>query len=130
MVVTVCIASGNTIEAPFVPSRLVASDKLAHLAVFGLIATLIYRALPPRQGANARSFIATGVVICFGISDELHQSFTPGRMADVYDLVADALGAILAICAYRWLHPYRKALEWRLLPARRQERNQANRRQP
>ncbi|MCK5831984.1 MAG: VanZ family protein [Methylococcales bacterium] len=34
----------------------------------------------------------------YGLSDEWHQSFVPGRDADVMDWVADTLGALIALC--------------------------------
>lgn len=159
VVATVCIASANTVEAPFMPPTLIPKDKAAHLVVFGLIATLIYRALPqysstgkasgangdkasgandnntagsngdsiPRANgirailaasANLRCLLAIGITAAFGIGDEIHQSFNPARTFDWYDFAADASGAIIAVCAYRWLHCYRRVLEWRLLPRR------------
>jgi VanZ family protein len=38
----------------------------------------------------------------YGVSDELHQAFVPGRHADLWDVVKDALGAVLGALAYRW----------------------------
>ena len=38
----------------------------------------------------------------YGISDELHQLFVPGRNADVYDAVSDAAGALIVITVL-WL---------------------------
>jgi len=34
--------------------------------------------------------------IAYGISDEIHQSFVPSRMAEVADAVADAVGVALS----------------------------------
>jgi VanZ family protein len=34
--------------------------------------------------------------VAYGVTDEWHQSFVPGRSADAIDLVADAVGAGLA----------------------------------
>lgn len=113
VVLTVFIASGNAIEAPFVPKILFAPDKIAHLAVFGLIATLLYRALPAHLSANRRSLIAIASIALFGLFDEIRQSFTPARTFDWYDFVADAVGALIATLCYRWLTPYQQLLEWR-----------------
>ena len=33
--------------------------------------------------------------VVFGISDEIHQWFVPNRQADIWDLLADTLGATL-----------------------------------
>jgi VanZ family protein len=38
-------------------------------------------------------------VVAFGISDEWHQSFVPGRSADVLDVLADAAGGALGVAA-------------------------------
>ena len=50
-----------------------------------------------------RSAVTFGVVLltivcatAYGISDEFHQWFVPGRTADVHDVMADAIGATLA----------------------------------
>lgn len=113
----VCAASSTQVSAPFVPSTdLLQADKIGHIAVFGLIATLLYRALPQRWSANKRSLLTVGIVILFGLADEIHQSFTPGRDADGYDLLADTCGALLAVAAYRWFHLYRRILEWQIFP--------------
>ena len=42
------------------------------------------------------------VTVAFGVSDEIHQSFVPGRDADVLDVVADALGAAVGAAGYAW----------------------------
>ncbi len=43
------------------------------------------------------------LAVAFGVTDEVHQSFVPGRNADLMDLVADALGASLgAVVAALW----------------------------
>jgi hypothetical protein len=82
-------------------------DKVAHFALFGLLATLVARnGFPPH-----RAWVAVLLVSLFGLTDEWHQSFTPGRMVEVADWVADTLGAIMAVALYvRWPH-YRALLE-------------------
>ena len=36
----------------------------------------------------------------YGLSDEWHQYYVPGRMSDVADWVADTLGAVLLLSGY------------------------------
>ena len=43
----------------------------------------------------------------YGVSDEFHQSFIDGRHADVWDWVADTLGALLAISLITWNRGYK-----------------------
>lgn len=35
----------------------------------------------------------------YGVSDEYHQLFVPGRTFDVLDMVADAIGSVAGACA-------------------------------
>ncbi len=69
-------------------------DKLLHAVGYAGIGLLALRAfhggfVPPRA---APTFYAALVVIAWGISDEFHQSFVPGRDASGWDVLADAVG--------------------------------------
>lgn len=79
--------------------ELVDFDKVAHFSLFGLLASLVVRTgFSPR-----RAWLAVVLVSLFGITDEWHQSFTPGRAVEFADWVADTLGAIVAVTLYvRW----------------------------
>ena len=76
------------------------SDKSLHaLAYFGL-AVLAFRAIAGRLPARVTWGAAAAVLaisIGYGITDELHQLYVPGRSADVADLYADAIGASLGL---------------------------------
>jgi VanZ family protein len=86
-------------------------DKIAHFSVFGLLASLIFRA----PGFCRKWAIAAVVLVSlFGMSDEFHQSFTPGRSVEFDDWLADTLGACLAVTLYVNWTDYRRLLEWRL----------------
>ncbi len=82
-------------------------DKLAHFAVYGMLATLTCRL---GNGWRA-AWLALAMTSLFGATDEVHQSFVPGRMASMADWVADTLGALLAVGLYRGWTPYRRLLE-------------------
>ena len=75
-------------------------DKLIHAVVYGGLALLLWRALcmgPPRLGRRGAAVVAILGATLFGISDEWHQSFVPGRQASVLDAVADLIGAAAAV---------------------------------
>jgi VanZ family protein len=85
---------------PAPPGRL--TDKQAHAIAYGLLAGLICRALSGARltGVTAgRALAAVLLATAYGVTDEWHQSFVPGRESDVADLYADALGAALAAVA-------------------------------
>jgi VanZ family protein len=50
------------------------------------------------MGLTARAaLLAWLIATAYGVTDELHQRYVPHRTADVADLVADALGAAVAV---------------------------------
>ena len=82
-------------------------DKVAHFSIYGLLATLTVRAGRGRWAP----WVALAAVSLFGVIDEWHQSFVPGRSCDAADWVADTLGAALAIALYTRWGWYRMRLE-------------------
>lgn len=79
-------------------SALPGIDKIAHMAVYGLLAATLIRAFSyrPRQAWSGRVVTMT-IVWCllYGITDEFHQSFIPGRSVSGLDVLADTAGALL-----------------------------------
>jgi VanZ family protein len=75
-----------------------------HAGAFGVLALLSAWALT-RGSLRAATWpvllAACLVAILYGATDEFHQSFVPGRDADVFDLFADAGGAFAAAGAIR-----------------------------
>lgn len=79
--------------------RLKMSDKLVHALAFGGLALLICRALRLQKPAWSQPTVAVlGVLatVAYGCFDEGHQSFVSGRRAELADVVADGVGALLA----------------------------------
>lgn len=78
-------------------------DKIIHCFEYGLFYLLAFRAVnrPPIGLSHKAAYaLAFGLTVVYGASDEFHQSFVPGRDADVLDLAADTCGAILAAAGY------------------------------
>lgn len=76
--------------------RLGDSDKVLHFAAYaGLGGLLAYGGAPAALGPLP--LIAIGSM--YGASDEVHQSFVPGRTPDLLDWVADTLGVIAGVLA-------------------------------
>lgn len=65
-------------------------DKLYHAGNFGVLAGLLYL-------ATGRAWLAVLLASAYGVSDELHQAYVPGRSADVLDWLADTTGATFAV---------------------------------
>jgi VanZ family protein len=72
--------------------------KLAHMAEFGLLWWLWWRAL----GRSDRAvWAAAAIAIAYAITDELHQSTVEGRVGSPVDVLIDAAGVAVAIAAVR-----------------------------
>ena len=74
-------------------------DKLLHTFGYAGIGILALRAF---HGGFVRpqlkpTLYAALTVIAWGMSDEYHQSFVPGRDASVWDVLADAVGFTLGV---------------------------------
>jgi len=81
------------------------ADKLAHLTVYALLCFALIYAFTAQYRRSARGLVAgVSLLIClfYGISDEFHQSFVPGRDPSVSDVAADFLGALLACILWSW----------------------------
>lgn len=96
-------------------------DKVEHTLVYGLLATLIVR----NGFLPGRGWLAVMIVSLFGITDEWHQSFTPGRSSEFADWLADTGGATLAVTLYACWGWYRRLLEYSVIPAKFQARTGA-----
>jgi VanZ family protein len=75
------------------------SDKVIHGAAFFGMALLAIGTARTRWRTQSLGWqLAFGIVFTslFGISDEIHQHFTPGRSPDPYDVLADTIGACIA----------------------------------
>ena len=76
-------------------------DKFLHACAFGSLAfTLSYWFSTDKWLGEPLKYctIVCCIVACYGISDEIHQIFVPGRDASLYDWFADCTGAVLAVC--------------------------------
>ena len=76
-------------------------DKLLHCLLYTALGLAAFFALP-RRWRQSHPFLASGAVVlfclCYGLTDEFHQSFIPGRDSSMADVGADTLGGCLAAC--------------------------------
>ena len=74
------------------------SDKIVHICLFfwvGLTAGFAW------HGLNVKSI---GLALCFGFLDEYHQSFVPGRNAELLDILADTVGVLIGASLFAVLN--------------------------
>jgi VanZ family protein len=74
------------------------SDKSGHSIGYAMLGGSLLRALAGgrlRGVTWMRGLIAIVLATTYGVSDEFHQLFVPGRSADRYDVLADCVGATM-----------------------------------
>ncbi len=90
-------------QVPALPSGF--TDKDGHGLLYAGLAVLVLRAASGAtwDGVSLRAAAAAvAFAAVYGITDEFHQWFVPGRTADVNDWVADCTGAATGV-AVVWL---------------------------
>ena len=73
--------------------------KLAHLFVYAVLARLLARALTGSTCWSWKKIFlgSLALSILYACSDEYHQTFVPGRVGCLHDVLIDALAAWLAL---------------------------------
>jgi VanZ family protein len=89
------LSSFSSLPAP--PSGF--TDKHEHFFFYGILGALTLRALAKGawRGVTFAAVVgAVAISAAYGVSDEFHQGFVPGRDYEVLDMVADGVGASAA----------------------------------
>lgn len=93
---------GSSLHLPPFPGM----DKMCHLAIYGLLALTVVWWLGvgtgQGEGAHLAPVALKTVLFClvYGLTDEFHQSFIPGRSVSALDLLADTGGAIVVVAIW------------------------------
>ena len=90
----------------FDPPDFFSSDKIYHLIEYAVLGILAARVVEEYQlPQRPREKVIAVLLFCFlyGLSDEIHQWFVPGRFAAAGDVLADSLGGLLGGLVYfKW----------------------------
>jgi len=81
-------------------------DKFLHFLVFGILAFLMARSFKKSKFKFLNKYYHILAIVftgLYGIIDEYHQYFVPGRFSTVGDWLADLLGAIVFITIFYYL---------------------------
>jgi len=87
-------------DVPAAPGGL--SDKDLHFLLYGGLAIVSVRALARGQWRLISFFVAIGataIASAYGVFDEFHQTWVPGRTFEIADMIVDTLGALVASAA-------------------------------
>jgi len=87
------------------PTLFSGQDKVLHAAVYALLGLLLLAAQPRQAQGYSWQQVGISALIAslYGLSDEIHQYFVPGRSNEILDWVADTVGALIAASLLAWL---------------------------
>jgi len=81
------------------------ADKAAHALIYGGLAATVWYGLKQSNEIVKRGLLL-GMPLLFalmyGLSDEYHQLYVPGRAFDWLDWLADGVGALMAVLALNY----------------------------
>jgi hypothetical protein len=109
ILVALLIFTGSSIPGQSFPSwDIFKFDKVIHFGLFFVFCFFTHRAVmfQDRFPFLAKHHLAASILltILYGVIDEGHQAFVPGRTPDVLDLLADSAGAgACAVIIWLWL---------------------------
>ena len=82
-------------------------DLIMHAIAYGALGFFVARALyhQNRYGRLRKNLLLFTFLIgtIYGISDEIHQYFVPGRITDMLDVLADSAGTLIGFFVFKFL---------------------------
>jgi VanZ family protein len=94
MALIFCVSHQSRVRLPG-PS-IPAKDKIIHATVYAVLGFLWIFPLSSLK-VSYLFWIAWGITTLFGISDEFHQKYIPGRTFEVADMLANSVGAFFGV---------------------------------
>lgn len=100
MAANIWLSHQSHLAGPSIPG----ADKAEHLVEYGIFAFLLARAWFPllrHRSPGERMVLLVVACLLWGVGDEIHQSFVPGRSAEALDVLADTTGGLLVAMLMR-----------------------------
>jgi len=82
-------------------------DKIFHIVEFFILSIFIFRLLEFYQ-VKHRYIITIIISTMYGVTDEIHQLFVPGKYYSILDIVANFLGSTVILMYHRFTFKQKK----------------------
>jgi len=104
VLVAVAIFIGSSIPGSLSPAHPEFLNVIGHFSEYFLLAALITVATnAPQRKLWIAALIGIAIASLYGVSDEFHQLFVPGRTSDQMDWVTDTVGALFGAATAVWV---------------------------
>ncbi|MFH0739191.1 MAG: VanZ family protein [Candidatus Omnitrophota bacterium] len=105
IIYAIIIFSISSIPGKAIPPIFKYQDVVFHFVEYAFLSVLLNRALKAVfiPDVKIRRFCWVFILcLLYALGDELHQLFVPHRVASLYDIATDGLGALVADIIYLW----------------------------
>jgi len=93
----------STIPGSGLPPHPAFTNNIAHFCLYLVLGVLLTLTLnSPKRALWLTGLLAVVIASLYGVTDELHQIFTPGRTPDVLDWLTDTAGALVGAVGTIW----------------------------
>jgi len=93
------LSSQSNLPAPY---EFPESDKVFHVLAYAPLGFLMVYALSRSTSSANLIFFGAFLAFLYGLTDEIHQAFVPGRDASALDVMADGAGAMIGSSVFVW----------------------------
>ena len=90
------LSQQTSIPTPGILPEWLPTDKIGHFGIFAVLGAFLYM-------AGLSPLVAIAITSLYGVFDEIHQLFVPGRSTEVGDWVADTLGGAAGVAVAHYL---------------------------
>jgi VanZ family protein len=98
----------SSLSASKIQSIKIIPDYILHFAEYGIFMWLIMRFVKNTYRIGIWScLLGFTIVAIFAVIDEIYQLYVPGRMSSVRDVVADTVGALVAMGIYIYVDRFK-----------------------
>ena len=84
----------------YIEKTVVFVRKSAHFTLYFILGLLVISFLKEFGLSRKSIIISISVVLLYAVSDEIHQTFIPGRSGEVLDVLIDTIGGSLSTLLY------------------------------
>lgn len=95
----------SSVPGKCIPGLFKFQDIIFHFVAYLIFSFFLSRAIKNTiLGISNLKLIAFTVLLvtCYGISDEFHQAFVPGRSVSGFDVLIDSLGGFFGSLVFQW----------------------------
>ena len=85
---------------PSVIIKIISETLILHMIEYAILNILLFRALTNSKNNKLRNntiFLSIIIATIYGVTDEFHQLFVPGRTFSILDVFVDFIGSLLGL---------------------------------